>query len=70
MFYTSFVIIFLERVLLVRNLGNNYMYLLVGVSVSLVGKHTIDLGNNCGQLSQTKHRGHHSMIVSDLYTKG
>lgn len=34
--------------------------------LSLAGQYTIDLSDDCGQLSQAEHRGHHSMIMTDL----
>ena len=37
---------------------------------SLVGQYSIDLSDDCGQLSQAKHRGHHTMIVTNLYARG
>lgn len=39
------------------------------VFLSLAGQYTIDLSDDCGQLSQTEHRGHHSVIMADLKKK-
>lgn len=36
------------------------------VWVLLIGQYAVDLGDDCGQLSQSEHGGHHSMIVTDL----
>lgn len=40
------------------------------VWASLVGQYSIDLSDDCWQLSQAEHRGHHPMIVTNLYTNG
>lgn len=41
----------------------------VSVFLSLVGQYTIDLSDDCGQLSQPEHRGHNPMIMTNLKKK-
>ena len=43
---------------------------MVFVCASLVGQHSIDLSDDCWQLSQAEHRGHHPVIVTNLSTGG
>lgn len=38
----------------------------VCVFLSLAGQYTIDLSDDCRQLSQTEHGGHHPVIMTDL----
>lgn len=39
------------------------------VFLSLAGQYTVDLSDDCGQLSQPEHRGHNPMIMTNLKKK-
>lgn len=39
------------------------------VFLSLAGQYTIDLSDDCGQLSQAEHRGHNPVIMTNLKKK-
>lgn len=50
--------------------SENEMDEMVFVCASLVGQYSIDLSDDCWQLSQAEHRGHHPVIVTNLYAGG